>query len=71
MKTEDATLDQVSLVLDEAIGDLDETDRNAIALRFFEQLDLQAVGQALGVTADAAQKRVSRAVDRLRVIFER
>jgi RNA polymerase sigma factor (sigma-70 family) len=69
MKTENSALTQVATVLDEAIGDLDESDRNAIALRFFDQLDLQSVGQALGITADAAQKRVSRAVDRLRVIL--
>src|SRR5439155_8033059 len=69
MKTEEATRNQVTTLLDEAIGDLDESDRNAIALRFFEQLDLQSVGQALGITADAAQKRVSRAVDRLRGIL--
>jgi len=48
---------------------LDETDRNAILLRYFENKNLREVGEALGASEDAAQKRVSRAVDRLREFF--
>ena len=47
----------------------DETDRSAILLRFFENKTLREVGDALGASEDAAQKRVSRAVERLREFF--
>ncbi len=56
-------------LLDEAMAHLDATDRDAVVLRYFEKQDLRAVGGALGVSEDAAQKRVSRAVERLREFF--
>jgi RNA polymerase sigma factor (sigma-70 family) len=52
--------------LDEALANLGETDRHAILLRFFEKKELKEVGKVLGSTEDAAQKRVSRALDKLR-----
>ena len=52
--------------LDEAMHTLDETDRAAVLLRYFENKSLREVGQTLGTSDDAAQKRVSRAVERLR-----
>jgi RNA polymerase sigma factor (sigma-70 family) len=58
--------EQLRPVLDAAMGELSVSDRNAILLRYFQNQDFHAVGLALGVTDDAAQKRVSRAVDRLR-----
>jgi hypothetical protein len=57
--------------LDEAINALDDRARDAILLRFFEQRDLSAVGKALGITDDAAQKCVSRALEKLRLVFAR
>jgi len=53
-------------LLDDAMEALDETDRAAILLRYFENKSLREVGQSLGTSDDAAQKRVSRAVERLR-----
>jgi RNA polymerase sigma factor (sigma-70 family) len=53
-------------LLDEALQELGPTDRDALLLRFFEQQDLAAVGVALGSSADAARKRVERAMERLR-----
>ena len=53
-------------LLDEAMDSLDEADRAAILLRYFENKSLREVGEALGASEDAAQKRVSRAIDRLR-----
>jgi RNA polymerase sigma factor (sigma-70 family) len=58
-------------LLDEAMHALDETDRTAVLLRFFENKSLRDVGQSLGTSEDAAQKRVSRAVERLREFFAR
>ena len=56
-------------LLDEAMHSLDDTDRTAILLRYFENKSLREIGEALGASEDAAQKRVSRAVERLRDFF--
>jgi RNA polymerase sigma factor (sigma-70 family) len=55
--------------LDEAMHTLDETDRAAVLLRYFENKSLREVGATLGTSDDAAQKRVSRGVERLREFF--
>jgi hypothetical protein len=52
--------------LDQAMAELPDPDRDAILLRFFENQTLRDVGTALGVSDDAAQKRISRALERLR-----
>lgn len=53
-------------VLDETLNELEPADREALLLRFYERRDLRAVGAALGVSEDAAQKRVARALEKLR-----
>ncbi|HYG35144.1 MAG TPA: sigma-70 family RNA polymerase sigma factor [Clostridia bacterium] len=63
---DDNDLAQIAPVLDQAINELADADRKAILLRFYERLDLQAVGAALGSSENAAQKRVSRALEELR-----
>ena len=55
--------------LDGALRELSEPDRDAVLLRYFENKSLREVGQALGTSDDTAQKRVSRAVERLREVF--
>ncbi len=55
--------------LDQAVAALDETDRAAVLLRYFENKSLREVGAQLGVSDAAAQKRVSRAVEKLREFF--
>ncbi len=62
---------QIEPWLDEAMETLDEPDRAAILLRYFENKSLRDVGETLGVGEDAAQKRVSRAVERLREFFSK
>ncbi|MDQ6630461.1 MAG: sigma-70 family RNA polymerase sigma factor [Verrucomicrobiota bacterium] len=62
---------QIEPWLDEAMETLDEPDRAAILLRYFENKNLRDVGKTLGVGEDAAQKRVSRAVERLREFFSK
>ncbi len=62
---------QVAPLLDAAIADLGEKDRNAIVLRYVEGKDLKEVGLALGASEDAAKKRVSRAVEKLRGFFSK
>jgi hypothetical protein len=62
---------QLAPLLDEAINQLSAPDRAAIMLRFCEQRDLRSVGAALGSSDDAAQKRVSRALEKLRNLLMR
>ncbi|HWA84913.1 MAG TPA: sigma-70 family RNA polymerase sigma factor [Opitutus sp.] len=62
---------QLAPLLDEALSHLGETDRAAVLLRFFENKSLRDVGAVLGVSDDAAQKRLTRALDRLRTFFVR
>jgi RNA polymerase sigma factor (sigma-70 family) len=52
--------------LDEAMHSLSEDDRTAILLRYFENKSLREVGEVLGASEDAAQKRIVRALGRLR-----
>ena len=62
---------QIASMLDEAIGQLDEPDRTAVLLRFFEKRDFRAVGEALGSSEDAARMRVNRAVEKLHLLLRR
>ena len=64
-------LAQVAPTLDEAINELGADDRDAILLRFFEQRNLRSVGEALGMTENAAQKRVARALHELGMLLQR
>src|SRR5207237_688693 len=52
--------------LHEALGRLDDDDREVILMRHFEQLANQEVAAALGLTEAAASMRYLRAVRRLR-----
>jgi RNA polymerase sigma factor (sigma-70 family) len=61
--------EQIRPALDEALDGLGDEDREALLLRYFKNQDLRTVGAALGISDDAAQKRVSRAVERLREFF--
>ena len=56
-------------LLDAAMAGLGANDRNAIVLRYFQNKTLPEVGSALGVEERAAQKRVSRALEKLRQAF--
>ncbi len=57
---------EIEPLLDEAMTSLSETDRDAVVLRYFENKSLQEVGSAIGSSEDAAQKRLARAVEKLR-----
>ncbi len=65
------TWEVIAPYLDAALGELSESDRDAVLLRYSENKSLRAVGQALGTSDDTAQKRVSRAVERLRGFLAR
>lgn len=60
---------RIAPLLDDAVAGLNEQDRHAIVLRFYEGRNLRDVGAALGASEDAAGKRVNRAVEKLRMFF--
>ena len=68
-----ASLDweRVRPVLDDALAELDERDREAILLRYLEGHDFASVGAKLALTDNAARMRVDRAVDKLRSLLAR
>lgn len=68
---EDSDWEQIAPLLDEAMSELSEKDRDAVVLRFFEEKSLAEVGTALGADPEAARKRVARALEKLRVFFVR
>ena len=55
--------------LDLAINRLSDSDRTAIVMRFFEERNHRDIGKALQTTEDTAQKRVMRAIEKLRSIL--
>jgi len=57
---------RVAPVLEEAMAELPDRDRDALVLRFFEKESFARIGAALGASEDAARMRVDRALDRLR-----
>ena len=60
---------RIAPLLDSAVAGLREKDRQAIVLRFYEGRNLREVGLALGASENAAEKRVSRALEKLRKFF--
>ena len=63
--------EQVRTVLDEAMGELDETDREAILLRFFENRGYADLGERLQLSENSARMRVERALDKLHGLLAR
>lgn len=62
----DPDWDTLAPVLESALTELPEPDRDAVVLRFFEKATYARVGAVLGVREDAARMRVDRALDKLR-----
>ena len=63
----EADWDRLRPVLDAAMRELNERDREAVLLRFFEGRGFAEVGAKLNLTENAARMRVDRALDKLRV----
>lgn len=61
--------EKLAPLLEDAIADLGDKDRNAILFRFFQGKSHAEVGTAMGTSEDAAFKRVNRAVEKLRNSF--
>jgi RNA polymerase sigma factor (sigma-70 family) len=66
-----ALWESIAPQLDAALGELDEADRDALLSRYFQRHSAREMGQSLEISPEAAQKRVSRAVERLREILSK
>ena len=69
--TEPELWPQMAPLLEDAMGQLGEKDRNAIALRFFEGKSFQEIGAAFGASENAAKKRVAHALEKLHQYFSK
>ena len=63
--------DEMRPMIDEALSELGETDREAIVLRYFEAYEFSLVGTALGMSENAARMRVDRALEKLRAVLQK
>ena len=63
------TWTRIAPLLDDALDKLGPRDRDAIAMRFFENKSMAEIGAATGASEDAAKVRVNRALEKLRKIF--
>lgn len=61
---------EIMPLLDGAIGSLPARDRDAVVMRYFDKQDFSSLAASLRLSEDAAQKRVSRALEKLRRYFE-
>jgi RNA polymerase sigma factor (sigma-70 family) len=68
-ETESTFWPQIAPVLDAAIAALNERERHAVILRFFDGRSMKEIGAILGGSEDAAKMRVKRAVEKLRRFF--
>lgn len=59
----------IAPLLDTAVAALNEKDRRAIVLRFYQGRSLREVGVALGGNEESAKKRVMRALEKLQRFF--
>jgi len=57
---------EIEPLLDAAMGELSQIERDVILLRYFEDKSASEIGDALRISAPNAQKRLTRAVEHLR-----
>jgi RNA polymerase sigma factor (sigma-70 family) len=67
----DSIWERIMPHLDDALDRLSAADRELVMIRFFGNKSYRDVANALGVTEEAARKRLARAIERLREIFAR
>jgi RNA polymerase sigma factor (sigma-70 family) len=68
-ESDEPSWEELRPVIDEAMHELNQGERDAVLLRFFEKRQLGEVGAKLGVSEDAARKRVDRALEKLRELL--
>jgi RNA polymerase sigma factor (sigma-70 family) len=58
--------EQLRPVIDDTMCELDEEDREAVLLKFFQKCSLAEIGARLGIKENTARMRIERALDKLR-----
>ncbi len=53
-------------ILNETLAALKEAEREAVLLRFFDDMSFREIGRVLNISEDTAQKRVTRALGKMR-----
>jgi RNA polymerase sigma factor (sigma-70 family) len=71
MKEDTQVWEDIAPHLDAELHRLSRQDRDAVVLRYFQDCSFAQIATELCVSEDAAQKRVSRALDRLRRLLTR
>lgn len=56
-------------ILDETLMRMSDAERNVLVLRFYRGMDLKEIGMELRISTEAAEKRVSRALERVKKLF--
>ncbi len=69
--TDVALWNQLSPLLDEAVSRLGKKDRDALILRFFKDKSVRDVAVTMQVNEAAAQRRILRALQKLRKFFSK
>lgn len=70
-ESNDSAWDEMAPLLDEAMGKLGQTDRDAVVLRFFQNKSSAEIGAALRMNEETARRRVNRALGKLHRYFSR
>ena len=68
---EDTAWSEIEPLLNRSLAALREGDRECVLLRFFQGLSFAEAGAALGLSEEAARKRVGRALEKMRKFFEK
>jgi RNA polymerase sigma factor (sigma-70 family) len=68
-RPDDDAWERLAPLLDDALAELGGTDRAALVLRYFENKTAREIAGALRMEEGAAQKRVVRALEKLRASF--
>jgi|GEM_PF-1666983 len=66
-----AIWEEIALRLEELVARLRASEREAVLLRFYQSKSLAEVGRVAGISEEAARKRVTRALDKLRRLLAR
>jgi uncharacterized protein (TIGR03435 family) len=70
-ESNDAAWEQLAPLLDEGLSRLGPKDRDAVVLRFLKDKSVREVAAALDLNEPAAQRRILRAVEKLRLYFNK
>jgi len=67
--SEDAAWTEIEPLLNQSLAALKEGDRECVLLRYFQEMSFAETGAALGLSEEAARKRVTRALEKMRRIM--